>query len=532
MIILKRNHTRRRLIGAMTAVVSILSASWAISQIDKVDPSFKYVAEGRDVKSFDGNALKNISVAGRLLLGGSFSTNDKRAQWTACASPDGRLLWSVQMPEEVGAGSAFLTTDGESIWTGMMKNNGTLRFGKFEGKTSRKEKAVQLVLEPVLTGANFQLHSETGSDFDLQISSVQCLHNSVGVALFSRDFSPIFNNVYSVPNGDITCAGDAASTYLVRIPDRTGYYLFFKRPPLAGDKSGTGIAILRLDNNGAIKWANTYSFGSPDLDVGPRVTSDGSILIHLVDGFPHSVRSIFLKIGTDGAVNWAETIEELTVAITDFYFNWYPYRFTTPYLLANGVQIDSRGRAFTVLFAIDYQTGKIVKQIKFGGDSAGVCGFIEKTGESFYVSFLNATILSSGPVSQVAILRFDFDLNLRGARGIRNGEAHFPFFQILPSGKGLISYAYNEKRTLLAEMVDANLEGADPCEFLEKKRFSFTKASFQTRPLTVQRAALTALVVPAGNIKSSEVDMELPRFELTAAPCDAKVRALSKESDH
>jgi hypothetical protein len=47
------------------------------------------------------------------------------------------------------------------------------------------------------------------------------------------------------------------------------------------------------------------------------------------------------------------------------------------------------------LFAIDYKTSKIEKQVKF--TSQGVIGFIEKTVDSLYVSFLKWGPGGAGP---------------------------------------------------------------------------------------------------------------------------------------
>lgn len=514
--------------GPTVAALLLLSVASAISQDNKKDLASKFVAVGRETKSLSGYAQKRTKD-GRIIIGGDVilptSKPYEGVAWQACVNSEGRVLWSARAEEQRDAASLFLlTSDGDSIWqTGVFKN-GVFRAAKFEAQSLRREASVEMAFEPITTpGGYVAFQSETDPEFDLQVSMVQSLRDSIHVALFSRDLRLILDKLYSIPLGSTSETSKAlAGGYVTRLPDKSGYYLFLRNPVRADAKSSPGIGVVRLDNNGMVKWANSYVIGLPEFEAGPHVAADGSILIQLGENLLRGTRSWLIRIGPDGTANWGVTIEGegLTVAVTDFNFSSFPYRFTEPYLFANGVQVVG-SKAFSTLFAIDYGTGRIEKQVKFGPKFPGVFGFIEKTSDSLYVSFLNS-IMRDPRAADVALLRFDFDLNLRAARSIRNGEPHFPILDALSTGKLLFSYSYNARKTLITETVDENFNGTSSCEVLQKADFSFTKSNFEAKPINVATTPLPPIKVVDGTRKTSEADMALVPFEITGAACTSE----------
>jgi hypothetical protein len=130
--------------------------------------------------------------------------------------------------------------------------------------------------------------------------------------------------------------------------------------------------------------------------------------------------------------------------------------------------------------------------------------------------------MSARLVCQAALLRFDFDLNLRAARSIRNAEPHWPIVQALPSGKLLFSYSYNARKTLVAETVNDNFESTNSCDVLQKADFSVTKSNFEARPISVVTTPLPPITVSDANSKTSEADLAPVPLDLKAVPCKAQ----------
>ena len=382
-----------------------------------------------------------------------------------------------------------------------MLKSGLFQLGKFDAHSLRREASLQMAFEPTAAVPYVQFHSETDRDSDLQASVVQTRGNLFRVAIFSRELKVVFDKVYSIPLGSDSAKSEpSAGGHLARLPDHSGYYLFLTKVFASEDKTRSRIAILRLDQNGAVKWANTYLLHFPDPEVQPRVTPDGSILIAPM--CPTTPNRVLMKIGTDGNVSWCIWFDELTPNLFDLQGELpMPYRFTEPSLLVNSSQIGSRGQVYCVLSKINYQTGKIENQIKFGANTPGVGGFTEKRADSFYLGFMNSTV-SLHPVCHCVLLRVDFDFNLLAARKVLNGHPTWPSFRLLPSGKGLVSYDYPEKRTLVAEMVDGTLEGSNSCQFLEKDTFTLTKTNFGAHPADVAVSPLTPITVSSQRARS------------------------------
>jgi len=356
------------------------------------------------------------------------------------------------------------------------------------------------------------MHRETKPDFDLQVSAVQAVGDSVRVALFSRDLRILFDKLYTFPKNSRALA----AAYLARIPDHSGYYLFLRHPVAFGSKSSDGIAIVRLDNSGTIKWANTYAAGLPDLQVEPHETSDGCFLITVPQQTAKSIGSTFIKIGSDGNVNWAVRTEGVTLSRGDFTFGWVPYRFVEAQLFAIGTRLSS-GKLSCVIFALDYQTGRIEKQVAC--NFSGAIGFFEKTNDSLYVTLLDQIMLGRFKC-QAALLRFDFDLNLRAAKSVRNAEPRWPILRALNRAKLLFSYSYADRKTVVVETTDENFESGNACGVLQKANYSVTKSNFTVRPVDIASSPLTSITVSDANSKTSEANLSLVPLDLKPVPCD------------
>jgi hypothetical protein len=228
-----------------------------------------------------------------------------------------------------------------------------------------------------------------------------------------------------------------------------------------------------------------------------------------------------LKIAPDGTVAWARSFLNLeNVSIANANFAWTPYRFTEPYLYAMASQ-GAAGKLFSILFALDYANGEVKRQVKF--TSPGVALYTDKANDSLYLSLLDINDASRAS-SQGFLLRLDFDLNVRAARSIRNAEVHWPQLHVQPSGRAVCSYSYRQGKMLVAEGLDANLEGANACEILPKAELSVTKADFQSRSVQVTPTPLLGVTVADTKGKVSEADITLVPFDLRSELCGAAGR--------
>lgn len=515
-------------LGVITfTALSLFFVHSANSQSEQPAVARKYIATGKEIKTLHGNADR-VTANGRIILEGDVdlpaSHQPEGVAWMACLSPDGQLLWSARAPAEPEAASLFpLTTDGDSIWTGGLRKSGIFRLARFEAKTLHKENSVQLVFAPATHSSPcLQLHSGRDADFDLQVSVVQPNGNSIRVALLSRDLRLLFDKIYtfsSVRNDEHF--GQPGNAYLIRLPDRSGYYLCLRHPISAEGHSDLGIGILRLDNSGSIKWANTYSVGYSEFEVEPHLANDGAILAKFLTA-PNGKDSLMLKVAPDGAVKWAQSFPGLQgLGIANASFGWVPYRFTEPYLFATAGELVST-KFFSILLALNYGTGQIEKQIRF--TSPGAAFYTEKTNDSLYVTQLQPALSLRSGSSQAALFRFDLDLNFRAARAIRNAEPHWPLLRALPSSKLLFSYSYHAEKTLVVESVDENLDGTNACGVLQKADFSFTKTNFQSRPIEVTPIPLSGVTVSEANSKVGEANIALEPLVLKTIPCEAKSR--------
>lgn len=480
----------------------------------------RFIAEGSDIKSLSGLGSEQTRD-GRTILGGSLSlaTNKtyEEVRWLACVNSEGRVLWSARAGEQPDSASLFpLRTDGDSIWHAGVLKNGLFRAVKFEAKTLRKLASVQMAFAPITTPAAYiGFHSGTEPDFDVQVSMVQPVGNSIRVALFSRDLRLIMDKLYTVP---LASADDASKTfaaaYVTRLPDRSGYYLFFRSPVRPSGGARPGIGIVRLATDGAVKWANSYAFGHDEFDVAPHIGSDGAILAQPTD-MASNQNTIFIKIAPDGVPAWATDTKDLSVGMSDFSGASRGYDFTQPHLFLYGCEI-APGGVFSSVLAVNYETGKIDKQVKL--KTAGIAGFVAKTGDSLYVSLLN---MLGRRGTEAALLRLDFDLNLRAARGIRDAEMHFPLMDALAGGKLHFSYCYEDRKTCVLEMVDENFFTSSSCNILQKADFSLVKTNFEARAVKVVTTAMPGIKVADANGATSEADIKIVPFKLQVTSCAA-----------
>lgn len=184
-----------------------------------------------------------------------------------------------------------------------------------------------------------------------------------------------------------------------------------------------------------------------------------------------------------------------------------------------------------MLFRIDYQTGKIEKQLRFSESIRGGIELVERDAKSFYVAFNHRVSPeklighhTEKPVNYVyhaALLRFGHDFNLLGALKIRDASFMSPFVHLLGSDKAVISYPYLDKKTVMVEMTNANLDSSNACRWINKERFAFTTSNFQQHPAHVDSSPLT-VTVSDGNSKISQADLALAPLDLKAVPCRAE----------
>ena len=217
-------------------------------------------------------------------------------------------------------------------------------------------------------------------------------------------------------------------------------------------------------------------------------------------------------------MNWATTIDGVAGGPSDLHVHGDPYRFTKPYLLDLGIEYATSG-LHSILIAVNYQTGKIEKQLKFGLNTPGSFICIQKSANFFYASFFNMSY-SRPAVYHAALLKFDFDFKLLATRRIREPRSRFPGFNFTSADGGLVSYSYDDKPRVIVESTNENLESPDPCKWLDKDTFNFTKSTIQQRPLEVVTTPLTSITVSDVKGETSEADLSLLPFALKAVPCE------------
>ena len=506
----------RRLITIAT--ILLFSVNSANSETDQSTLAHKFVATGKEVKGLHGN-VQQVLRDGRILLGGNvvLPATPKFLEgpfWLACANRDGHVLWSARAQEEPHAASLFpLSSDGEFIWIAGLRQDGVFRFGKFDARTLAKVSAVQLSFAPTKNASPcLQFHSDDPQSFDLQVSLVQPSNDSVRVALFTRDLQLRFDKLYKfdfVKN--VKQAETLAMPYLIRLPDKSGYYLCLRRqvPVVNG---GGGVCIIKIDNQGEVVWANTYALGSPEVELEPHETTDGSILVHVAE----TGGSVLVRVNVDGTVRWAISVPGIAVNFPDFNFGWQPYRFIRPHLFASGMQIVSN-KVYSTVFAIDYDTGKIDKEVKCEPNASGGIGFTEFSGDSIYVTLLDQMMGRGG--SRAALFAFDANLKLRAARTIRNAEPHWPILHALGDGKLLSSYSYAKQKAVVLETVDANLDSRNACGVLQNAAFIFTQTYHGSLAISITPARLSGITVSDAHDVPGETDFALVPFLLESANC-------------
>lgn len=504
------------------AVSLLVLADVASAQTNEPNLAHIYLTQAKEINGLSGAAYGALAD-GRIILGGGLDIAARHqlpgVNWLACLKPDGDVLWAVRAEEEPDAASLFpLRTDGASVWSGGLRKDGSFRFARFNALTLQKEASIQLTFASAQHSSPcLQLHSPITGDFDLQVSLVQGSGSSIRVALVSREMRLIFDKTYtfSFLKGDSHLA-EAGNGYLIRLPDKTGYYLCLRHSISAGGRQG--VAIMRLQNDGAVKWANSYPISPAEFEVEPHIGSDGAILLGLsnVDGVKDSP---LIKIATDGTVSWAQSYPGLEgVSVANAHFAWTPHRFSEPYLYATSGQLKS-AKLFTYLLGLNYSTGQIEKQVKLNSPGTGL--YVERSSDSLYVSLLDMKYGNRGG-SQGSLVRLGLDLNFRSVCALRDVEFHWPELCALSAGRLLVSYGYHAKNILAIQTVDENLESANGCEMLQKAKISLTKTNFQARPITINAAPLEGIALADVNSAVKEADLKLLPFALEEVPCTSK----------
>jgi hypothetical protein len=73
---------------------------------------------------------------------------------------------------------------------------------------------------------------------------------------------------------------------------------------------------------------------------------------------------------------------------------------------------------------------------------------------------------------------------------------------------------------MFLESINENLESPDPCRWLDKDTFTFSKSTVQQQPLKVVTAPLTSITASDVNGKITEADIALFPFNLKEVPCN------------
>ncbi len=194
-----------------------------------------------------------------------------------------------------------------------------LELARFDAKTLHQQASAQIAFMPSTLSSPFvQWHSNSGPDFDLEMSCTQAVDDSLHVALLASDFRLRFEKTYklSSPKGKQATAA-LKGAYLVRAQDHGGYYLFFRNSVRAEQATTPVLALMRLDETGEIMWSNLYDFAHSDFEAEPRTCSDGSVLVEFVM-LDDSKEKVLMKINTDGNVAWSLGSMNVIPAMEDF----------------------------------------------------------------------------------------------------------------------------------------------------------------------------------------------------------------------
>lgn len=482
----------------------------------------RYVVTAKDVRLMRAAGADVQLDDGRILLSGGaiLPTTDQweGVDWRACVAPDGHILWSARAEPQPDHASLFpLASDGNSIWQIGVRENGSFEVARFETPSLRRTASLQLKFQAIANPAPYIALQRRGYGSDVQSSMVQIVGDKIHVAVVTPDARVLFDKLYQLPPSSHSprplAAGDAS---LHRLPDGSGYYLSLRRALEPTRDSPPGLVIAKLDNSGLIKWANSYALGFPDFEAGPRLAPDGSIFICLSQHILRGTHSWLIRIGPDGVIRWARVIEGegMSVAMTDFAGNPRAYQFVTPYFYVDAVQVLGY-KTHSNVFALNYDTGEIVRQVRL--EREGALGFVAKTPDSIYMSLLGAMMAKH---SDVALLRFDLDLNLRAMYGVRNGLPHWAWVHPVPGNKLLFSYGYDQPKAIAVQLLNENFESTSSCGVLQPIRATCSKTNFQAQPMTVTSSPMPIIPVTDAHSEMGQAELKLVPVEVAVTSCD------------
>ncbi len=131
-----------------------------------------------------------------------------------------------------------------------------------------------------------------------------------------------------------------------------------------------------------------------------------------------------------------------------------------------------------------------------------------------------------------ALLRFDFDLNLKAARSIRNAEPHWPLFRAVAPGQFLWGYSFHDRKTLFVGTTNEDFEETRKgCNVLEKASFSVTKSNIEAQPIKVTKRPLAGVVTSNADSKITEADLALFPLEFESRNCENGTDTTPKKSN-
>jgi hypothetical protein len=210
-----------------------------------------------------------------------------------------------------------------------------------------------------------------------------------------------------------------------------------------------------------------------------------------------------VKIEPDGREGWAKIFDVPNMVLNDFHCDGTPYRFIQPTFKAMGATVD-RGLPQTLLFALDYGTGRILYQTRFPRSLTGVPGLSDQKEDSLYVSTLGLQFAKGAMKGVASISRFNQQLELINAKEIIGAEASFPLLTCGPRGVNMLSYDFSKPFKGVGSAVNDNLEPIDvTCPWtrglnlvMEHCSYSSTDVQCKEEPLDVEPGEGTATIGP------------------------------------
>jgi hypothetical protein len=465
----------------------------------------------------------NLSLLGYLSPGGKVS--DLNIPWFATLDGKGRVRWSGRLGLEIPKVPAAITNRGNQLFGFCATGENQILVVNFTAESMSANKAVQLLLAPLLNGPVVELPGV--SPLPPVVTVVQDGGASFAITIVSQDATIVVNKVYSssaFASQSKNPAGSLSRGRVFPLPDGSGYYLAISDIQRSGRWGSAGekrLGLIRVDQTGNLVWAKLYHFkGASASPLVRKLAIDGSMLVIPVIGSPPP--NLIARIAPDGTKIWAKNTDAPNLEFNDFHCDGTPYRFIRPSLLCVGVTVASTRLPSTVILAQDYDTGKILYQTRYPSNFTGGGGICPATGDSIYISTLG---IQMSMRTNASIARFDQQLRLIAAKEIIGAEAAFPLLSKRSASSNLLSYYFHKTGQGAAAALDDNLQPIDaPCPWIKDLPLSMAQCSYTATDADSSEEKLD-VTVESGASRVQPADLKLEPLSLKVTLDERKLGA-------